>query len=170
MRCNSIIRRLPAASIITALTLLAFVALVAHAQDQPKQAPTGRIVPTIFIYVDYNKQMHANISSVEDMVDHLEENVQQRISERGYAAAIIFDRKDFKKSENHYLLTIYLDDYHGGPRKTAYLHYEFSGPGIPLLISDRELNTVKGSGKLVRVLAKELADIIDSRLQTGKSK
>ncbi len=152
---------------LTSCFLLA-VAAGAYAQDQPKSAPAGRVLPTVFIYVDYNKKMHANISSIEDMVAHLQENLQQRISEKGYATAVIQGAKDFKRNENHYLLTINLDDYHGGPRKTVFIHYELSGPGIPVLMHDKELNTVKGSSKLFRVLAKELADIVDDRLQTRK--
>lgn len=122
---------------------------------------------TIFISVEYNEKMHANMDSIREMANLLRETLQDRLTDAGYSAEPLASPGGFRPAADHYLLKIRLDDYHGGLHKTLYIQYEFSGDGLPTLINKTELTTAKGASKLARVLAKQLAVIVDQRLRAG---
>lgn len=122
-------------------------------------------VKTIFISVEYNEKMHANIGSIKEMANLLRETLQDRLADAGYSTEPLASPGEFRPAADHYLLKVRLDDYHGGLHKTLYIQYEFSGDGLPTLINQTKLTTAKGASKLARVLAKQLAVIVDQRLR-----
>jgi hypothetical protein len=126
-------------------------------------------VETVAIYVDYNDKMLANLESIREMVQLLKISLAEQLDRYPYRTDFLTSPAEFAQVPHHYILKIKLQDYQrSGPAKTVFMHYDFTGEHLPVLTSDITLSTVKGSSKLMTVIANQLAEIINERVKAHR--
>jgi hypothetical protein len=134
--------------------------------DQGHDENAMRIVADVAVFVDYNKDiMMVNMDSIAELSELLKETAMLRLGRLDYRAKAILNQKDFRPMTNEYLLKIRIDDFHGGASKSMDLSYNLIKNGTVLLKDRMRMSTMKGSGKLARVMGMRIVDMADDRIQ-----